>query len=153
MHLVPTAVCTLNAKSSAGVYGKHLDVLRYIHRSLSARKDVLKSCKNPVNSCPDLRVLPVSGGKPLIKSALIVLFTLLYFQCAARSFSAISFIRFVRICNFNPFTLGPITQCAMPHNRCFGIVSTSHASAPVMGLDSSVIRLYTFQQSFFLFGR
>src|ERR1035437_5733542 len=75
----------------------------------------------------------------------------LYFQCAANPFSAISFIRLVRICTSTHLPLEPITVvCKSSYPLLLGLLSQSLKRSGA-GVYSSVIMLYTFQQSSFSF--
>src|SRR3982750_4122397 len=73
----------------------------------------------------------------------------LYFQCAARPFSAISFIRLVRICTSTHLPCGPITVvCRASYPFDLGLLNQS-LNLSGEGVYSSVIMEYTFQQSSF----
>src|SRR5438552_18921636 len=73
----------------------------------------------------------------------------LYFQWAAKPFSAISFILFVRICTSTHRPSGPITVvCNASYPLLFGLLNQS-LNLSGEGVYSSVIREYTFQQSSF----
>src|SRR5438045_4979543 len=75
----------------------------------------------------------------------------LYFQCAANPFSAISFIRLVRICTSTHLPCGPITVvCNASYPFDLGLLSQS-LNRSGEGVYSSVIIEYTFQQSSFSF--
>src|SRR3954468_23025748 len=75
----------------------------------------------------------------------------LYFQCAASPFSAISFIRLVRICTSTHLPCGPITVvCNASYPFDLGLLSQS-LNRSGEGVYSSVIIEYTFQQSSFSF--
>src|SRR6202008_3166362 len=73
----------------------------------------------------------------------------LYFQCAAKPFSAISFILLVRICTSTHCPLGPITVvCSDSYPFALGEDIQSR-SLSGLGLYRSVTIEYAFQQSAF----
>src|SRR4029079_6065387 len=75
----------------------------------------------------------------------------LYFQWAANPFSAISFMRLVRICTSTHLPCGPITVvCSASYPLLLGLLNQSR-NLSGDGVYSSVINEYTFQHSSFSF--
>src|SRR6185295_11753576 len=116
----------------------------------SAKKLVLKSCRKSMLSVSWLLITSLICWNHLSKR-LSSAAPSLYFQCAANPFSAISFIRLVRICTSTHLPCGPITVvCRASYPLLLGLLSQSRNRSGD-GVYSSVINEYTFQHSSFSF--
>src|SRR5690606_13104798 len=115
----------------------------------SENKFILKSSTKSSAFCSGLlnrfRTFCIHWSRPLSEE------DSLYFQCAAKPFSAISFIRLVRICTSTHWPRGPITVvCKDSYPLPFGVETQSRKRSG-FGRYRSVIIEYTFQHSVFSF--